>query len=481
MGASRKIFLSNLLLLIGINLLIKPLYLLVIEAQVQERTGPSEFGIYFALLNISYILNILPDLGITNWNNRHIAQQGNIYREELIQLLRLRSVLAGVYLIFCLVLAAMLNYNNREITLLLILALNQILATGVLFMRSYLSGLHAFGADRIVSVCDRLLLIVLLGAALIFIPAHEHFPIEYLILGQTVAYGLTLLLSFFFVWKRRTDSEKTEVHTSKSVLSASIPFATLIVLSMMSGRIDAVMLERMSGSFEAGIYAMTYRLGDMLNMISYLFAVLLLPIFSRMLSRNENVEPVFKTAFKLLLTGCVWLTIVCAFHAEWILGKLYSSHISEASVVLPWTVASAGLFSLQYTTGTLLTAAGKMKVMIVISAFALCLNIALNFFLIPASAAIGAAQAAFFTQLFVFCIQVISAQRLFQVCKTPLLIRSFVFTSISLGLATLVATFNWNPLFSISIFSFSLLTIGSLLKMIPIRDLIRNLRPENAS
>jgi hypothetical protein len=36
-------------------------------------------------------------------------------------------------------------------------------------------------------------------------------------------------------------------------------------------------------------------------------------------------------------------------------------------------------------------------------------------------------------------------------------------------------------LFSISIFSFSLLTIGSLLKMIPIRDLIRNLSPENAS
>ena len=241
------------------------------------------------------------------------------------------------------------------------------------------------------------------------------------------------------------------------------------------------MLERISGSYEAGIYAMTYRLGDMLNMISYLFAVLLLPIFSRMLNRSENVEPVFTTAFKLLLTGCVWLTIVCTFHAEWILGKLYNSHISEASVVLPWTVASAGLFSLQYTTGTLLTAAGKMKAMIVISAFALCLNIALNFLLIPASAALGAAQAAFFTQLFVFCIQVISAQRLFQVCKTPLLMRSAAFISISVGLATLVATFDWNPLFSISIFSFCILTIGSLLKMIPIGDLIRNLRPENAS
>jgi O-antigen/teichoic acid export membrane protein len=481
MGAPRKIFLSNLLLLIGINLLIKPLYLLVIEAQVQERTGPADFGIYFALLNISYILNILPDLGITNWNNRHIAQQGHVYREELIQLLRLRLVLAVIYLIVCLVFAATLHYNGHEIVLLLILAFNQILATGVLFMRSYLSGLHAFGADRIISVCDRLLLIVLLGAALLFIPADEHFPIEYLILGQTVAYGLTLLLSFFFVWKRRTDNKKIEVHTSKRVLSASIPFATLIILSMMSGRIDAVMLERMSGSFEAGIYAMTYRLGDMLNMISYLFAVLLLPIFSRMLSMGENIQPVFITAFKLLLTGCVWLTLVCAFHADWILEKLYNSHIEEASVVMPWTVAAASLFSLQYTTGTLLTAASKMKVMIVIAAVALCLNIVLNIILIPIAAAEGAAKAAFFTQLFVFCIQVISTQRQFHVWSMDILIRSITFLIICCGLASICESVHEHSLYVLLLFTLCTLMIGASLKMIPLKELLSNFKSENAS
>ncbi|MFM7234257.1 MAG: hypothetical protein ACKOZM_06670, partial [Flavobacteriales bacterium] len=71
MGAINKTFVSNLLMLIGVNLLIKPFYLLIIEAQVQERIGAENFGLYFALLNISFILNILPDLGITNWNNRN--------------------------------------------------------------------------------------------------------------------------------------------------------------------------------------------------------------------------------------------------------------------------------------------------------------------------------------------------------------------------------------------------------------------------
>jgi O-antigen/teichoic acid export membrane protein len=481
MGAPRKIFLSNLLLLIGANLLIKPFYLLVIEAQVQERTGPNDFGVYFALLNISYILNILPDLGITNWNNRHIAQQGEIYRDELAKLLRLRTVLAAIYLFVCLVFAFTLKYSEQQILLLMILAFNQILANGVLFMRSYLSGVHAFGEDRIISICDRLLLIGILGAALLLIPSNEQFPIQYLIIGQTVAYGITLVLSFVFVWKRRSNGAIHEVTTNKSVLSASMPFATLIVLSMMSGRIDAVMLERISGSFEAGIYAMTYRLGDMLNMISYLFAVLLLPIFSRMLSKHENIEAVFKTAFKLLFTGCVWLTLVCVFNGEWILAVLYNSHIQEASHVLPWTIASAGLFSLQYTTGTLLTAAGKMNVMIVISAIALVINIVFNSMLIPEAAAKGAAQAAFITQLFVFSVQIISTQKLFQVWKKSMLIQSSVFAITCLGLAALLSNIGGNPLFALCIFTLCTFIIGAALKMIPAGELIRNFKSENAS
>jgi O-antigen/teichoic acid export membrane protein len=481
MGAPRKIFLSNLLLLIGANLLIKPFYLLVIEAHVQERTGPNDFGVYFALLNISYILNILPDLGITNWNNRHIAQQGQIHRDELVNLLRLRTVLAVIYLFVCFVFAILLDYSEQQIFLLLILAFNQILATGVLFMRSYLSGVHAFAEDRIISICDRLLLIGILGAALLLIPSKEHFPIQYLIFGQTLAYGITLLLSFVFVWKRRLDCISTDVTTGKSALSASIPFATLIVLSMMSGRIDAVMLERISGSFEAGIYAMTYRLGDMLNMISYLFAVLLLPIFSRMLSKHENLEPVFTTAFKLLFTGCVWLTLVSIFHAEWILAKLYNSHIYEASHVLPWTVASAGLFSLQYTTGTLLTAAGKMKIMIVISAIALAINIVFNGILIPEAASKGAAQAALITQLFVFSAQLISTYKLFQVWKKPLLIQSSVFAIICFGVASLLAKIAGNPLIALCTFTLLTFIIGAALKMIPIREWTSNFKSENAA
>jgi hypothetical protein len=70
----KKEFLFNLILLVGINLLIKPFYAFGIDLQVQNRVGLSEYGLYFALFNFSFLFQILTDLGIQQYNSRFIAQ-----------------------------------------------------------------------------------------------------------------------------------------------------------------------------------------------------------------------------------------------------------------------------------------------------------------------------------------------------------------------------------------------------------------------
>ena len=471
MGALRKTFLSNLLLLIGINLLIKPFYLLVIEAQVQERMGPETFGIYFALLNISYILNILPDLGITNWNNRHVAREAIIHGSELKQLLRIRVILGVIYLVVCFGLAFLLRYDEKTTFLLLVLAFNQVLSTGVLFLRSYLSGMHAFGYDRLVSILDRLLLIAILGVALLTISADALFPIEMLVYSQTVAYGVTLAVAATLVWRMKKSEPRSQPIASKSILASSLPFAALILFSMISGRIDGVLLERMSGSFEAGIYAMAFRLGDMLSMIAYLFAVLLLPMFSRLLANHENTAELFSIAFRLLITGCAWVCALCLFQSQQILAMLYTNHVAEAARVLPFTMAAAALFSLQYTTGTLLTAGGKMKHLIALSFVALCINIAMNMAYIPGNGSVGAAQAALLTQGFVFLVQAIMTHKLYKVWTVDLALRSLVFTAAVVSGAYLFVDTNSPTVLSALVITSLTVGFGVLLKMIPVRDI----------
>ena len=67
-------FYSNLFFSLGLNLLVKPAAIFIIDAAVQNRVGDA-YGIYFAFFNLSLILSILFDLGINNLNIKLAAQE----------------------------------------------------------------------------------------------------------------------------------------------------------------------------------------------------------------------------------------------------------------------------------------------------------------------------------------------------------------------------------------------------------------------
>ena len=70
----QRTFLTNLALVLVLNLLVKPFYILGIDAGVQQAVGAEVYGGYAALLSLSFLLNIVLDLGLTNYSTRHIAQ-----------------------------------------------------------------------------------------------------------------------------------------------------------------------------------------------------------------------------------------------------------------------------------------------------------------------------------------------------------------------------------------------------------------------
>jgi O-antigen/teichoic acid export membrane protein len=239
------------------------------------------------------------------------------------------------------------------------------------------------------------------------------------------------------------------------------------------------MLERFSGSYETGIYAMVYRLGDMLSMIAYLFAVLLLPIFSRMLAKEERVSSIFRNAFRLLYAGCLWVFLLTLFQADHLLNLLYDTNVAEASDILPWTMGAAALFSLQYTTGTLLTAGGRMKPLIIVALLSLVCNVIFNLQLIPCAAAKGAAQAAFMTQLLVFIWQAYLTQRLYRVWDSGTILKTMAFTSITVTTCYFLHGIQLNSWTEMALITILVIASGLLLKMIPLRELFHSLQPEN--
>src|SRR5688572_19855830 len=90
-------FLSNLTFLLFVNLLVKPLWIFGIDRTVQNTVGSETYGVYFAILNLSFIYYMLLDLGLSNFNNRAVARQGSRLSRLMPDVLMLKLVFGAAY------------------------------------------------------------------------------------------------------------------------------------------------------------------------------------------------------------------------------------------------------------------------------------------------------------------------------------------------------------------------------------------------
>lgn len=414
--------------MVVLNLLIKPVAIFGIDAAVQNRVGAENYGIYFTLLNFSFLFNILMDFGINNFTTKSIAQYPNAATSYLGKMIGFRFVLFVFYAVISFSIALVLGWNQQELFLLSFLVLNQFFVTLIAYARSHFGGLLMFKTEALISVLDRALLIIFCGILLYTPLTDQPFRIEWFIWIQTFCYGTTFLIAFtLLIRKIGVPKVKHKSLFSYAVIRRSIPYAILILLMMIYTRVDSVMIERLhpNGKEEAGFYAQGFRLLDAFFMFAMIFSNLLFPIFSKMFAEKQPLQSLLSTSGKLLIGGAITIAIITFFHSELILGWIYEDHV----------LASAGAFQLLMLSfvgmctglifGTLLTANGSLRFLNTVSAFGIVANFTVNFFLIPEYGAFGAALATLITQSFVALVQVIYCTRFFSLPVSAMIFLQF--------------------------------------------------------
>ena len=329
--------------------------------------------------------------------------------------------------------ALIIGYDEIQIKMLLVLMLNQILISFILYLRSNLAGLHLFKTDSVISVLDRTVMIAICAYLLWGRGEGAVFEIEWFIWAQTFAYVITVVFTLLLL------SGKTTFLTlnwnplfALMILKKSYPFAILILLMTFYNRVDSVMLERMleDGPEQAGIYAQAFRLLDASNMIAYLFAGLLLPIFSHMLKQREDIRKMLKLSFTLIAIPAITVVLMAWFYGQEIMDLLYHGHVESSVPVFSLLMTGFFAVSTTYIFGTLLTANGNLKQLNRMAAAGMLLNIVLNLLLIPYYKATGAAVASLVTQFITAGIQVFLCLRIFKLkADVSLLVRMGLFVS----------------------------------------------------
>lgn len=396
-----KKYLSDIAFMQVLNLLVKPVWILVIDRAVQNTLTQEIYGNYFALFNFSLMFFIILDLGLNGYNTTEISRDTNKIVSFAGNIIGLKILLMILYLIAAFGVGSLLGYNRLEFNLLLILCILQIITSFNQYLRSIVSSLQKFKWDGVFMVLDRVVIISICSVLIWGGISDWELTINRFVYAQLMGVSLVTILLVVFLRKQLSKiSISFQFQRIVPILKKSWPFALLIMLMGLYNYMDSVMLKLIIGDEEAGVYALGYRLLYALLMFAQIFSGVLLPFFSKNINDVNVVRQVSNYTSKLLLLIGFSVVFYSYSYGMDIMQLLYPDKATAASsnafVILMFGFIGSVLV-LVY--GTLLTAALELKYLNMAAFATLVINLVLNVKLIPQYGANGAAIATLVSQL----------------------------------------------------------------------------------
>lgn len=374
-----KPFLGSLSLLVVLNLLIKPIWIFGIDREVQNRAGLSDYGTYFALMNLSMVLNFMLDLGITAFVNREVAAQHSDSRSLAEKALSYKFFLSFLYTGSMFLMAWLTGVANLYMLILMICL--QILVSLLLFLRASLTASGLFWQDAVISILDKFLIIIIAGLWLFLHKDQKVNMLDFVWL-QVITVSVTLFVAYLFL------KNKLSIHffqlpkLKKETIAAGLPYALnyFFMTALMRG--DGFLVERLSGPQDAGIYAAAFRLIDTVNMMGFLFAAFLVSYIARE-GINKETGFVLRLSRGFLLIPAVFIATAGWFYAEDINEILYHTSSVKTTSVIQILLLCLPALALVHIYGSVLTASGEILLFRNISGIFAVLILIVDKLLIP--------------------------------------------------------------------------------------------------
>ena len=474
-------FVINIFLLLCGNLFIKLLFVFGVEARIQFLVGNEAYGMYFTYFNFVFLFQFLNDPGLQNWNAQYVPKNRSVVGKSLMNLIIIKFILGLVFTLVTILAASLIGYSN--VSMILFLSINMILSTLYLFLRGTISGLGYYQTDSLFSILDKTLMILILGYLAWFSAYQTKFNISTLIYSQGFVYLISCGFAFAFLNSRVT--WRPDVFSwdyFRKVIKWSAPYVLILIFMTSYNRLDGVMLGIMleDNNYQAGVYATAYRFYDAANMIGYLFAALLLPMFASNMDNYKILKSLKDIGLRFVVLSASLIVLSIIFYGEKMLEILFDNPTSDYLTILRILILSYFMVAVAYIYGTMLVACGKVRYLNYLFGIGLLLNILLNLFLIPNYMSVGAAVATLITQTFVLAGQIFLVKKEIKIgTSINEILKIFAFGAISTVLfyvLNISLALHWTVVLSISILICLLLSF--ILKIVDKQEIFQLLKRE---
>ncbi len=369
-----------------------------------HRMPEEDVGLYYFLVNLWNILNILVDFGGEPIATREIAgnpgAEGGILRDFLVT----KAFLAGLGLVvFCTVVWTLIEASPYRTSFLLTLLVLPgfyfgsfsvvfrvrhtmrwpalaLLIGHTLFLLGSLAGLLLLeaDADRFRALALAFSIGTCTGGLLIFLMARRGLP--------------TLKRGRGAVW----------------FLKQAFPQGVAALAGILYFYVDTLMLKAMQGDAETGYYNSAYRLLNFFIYAAGIISISVMPVLARALKDNERrLQEVFRETLSLLLLLAIPTCAGGLALTPELMGFLYGEKMTVYQVAVPTLriLLVAGIFTFAGALASItLVTLKRQGLWMGVALTGLGVNVGMNLWLIPELGHVGAAWATLATEGLVTCL-----------------------------------------------------------------------------
>ena len=365
--------------------------------------GVEEFGQIALAITITSILFFVADFGLTIYSTREVARDSSIIGALAGTSVRIKLVSSGLTLFIAWLVTSILDYPTDTTLLIYLFSGSAIIFSFSSIFIGILRGGNRFDYESIIYFVQNgmLLLLVLLVIKI----DQSMVNIAFAFLASRVAGLLTSI--FFFYRLKRKHYLSDSLLSFKNVSRKSFPFAAHALFGIIYMHADTVILSKISGDTEVGLYQAAMRIIIVLLYLQEIMVTAFFPSLSKLY--KYSIEELIKRGKQLnfyLFILALPLSLSITLLGSMIIDTVYTPEFSNAALFLQILSSLVLLRFLGATYGILLSASDNQHLRMFTVIIAFLLNIGINTILIPKYGAMGAATTAMITNIFVLMIYV---------------------------------------------------------------------------
>lgn len=384
---------------ISSGLLIDGVILFLVFVFIARYLEVGIFGRFAFLLSLANIFQVFANGGIVNITVREISRTKENLQHIISAALTLSLFfLGGLYTLLCLGAYFLLPTPELKFTIVL-LAGSAVIMVHAAIYAAVLRAHENMGRVAISAFIHKFTL--LLG---VLVAIYQ----ESGIIGIAIAYVVAAIVNWcmLYMWVR--------IHYVRTLwcfdlrywgflLKQSIPLGLGQLLRRMTTHADTLLLTLLATAMSVGLFNSAYRVTQMLEVAFLALSGVLFPVFARLAKQSKTqFGQLFRHSLRLFIIFCIPLAIWLILLSKEIILLAYGQTYLESADVLKVLAASLLFVMPGSLFFSVFSALNKQYLFLVLTAFSLMVNIALDYWLIPLYSTLGAALATLIAEISFF-------------------------------------------------------------------------------